>query len=139
MQTLHTAIAIKATPENIWNVLVVSPAIPHEIRNAIQDRKIGQILTVPMSTGGRSVTLTVKLLIVDPFREIRWKGFLWIPGLFDGEHSFEILEDRKGISQLVQRETFSGILVPFFPKVIADTKREFETVNARIRDTAERG
>jgi hypothetical protein len=139
MQALHTDIVIKASPEKIWNILVVSSAIPPEIRRAIQDQKIGQNLSVPMSNGGRSATLTVKLLTVDPFREIRWKDFFRIPGLFDGEHSFEIREDQEGMTWLVQRETFSGILLPFLSKVISETKQEFETVNARIRDTAERG
>jgi len=63
-----------------------------------------------MSAGGRGATLTVKLLAVDPFREIRWKGYLWLPVLFDGEHSFEILEEEGGITLLVQREIFTGLL-----------------------------
>jgi hypothetical protein len=66
-----------------------------------------------MRYGSRGATLTVKLLTVNPFREIRWKGFFWIPGLFDGEHSFEILENQEELTRLVQRETFTGLLLPF--------------------------
>jgi hypothetical protein len=137
MQVLHTEIPINASPEIIWKTLVVSPSIPEEIRNAIRDKKIGQNLIVPMSAGGRGASLTVKLLTVDPFREIRWKGFLWIPGLFDGEHSYEILTDQGGMSRLVQRETFSGLLLPFLSGTLNATKHEFEKTNAGIRDTAE--
>jgi len=138
MQIIQTKIKIKASPENVWKALVISPAIPAEIRNAIRDRKTGHKLIVLMSAGGRDATLTVKLLTVDPFREIRWKGYLWIPGLFDGEHSFEILEDLEGITLLVQREIFTGLLLPFLSGMLSDTKQEFETMNAAIRDGAER-
>ncbi len=137
MQVLHTEIPINASPKTIWKTLVVSPYIPEEIRNAIRDRKIGQNLIVPMNAGGRGATLTVKLLTVDPFREIRWKGFFWIPGLFDGEHSFEILMDQGGMTRLVQRETFTGFLLPFLSGTLSATKQEFEKTNAGIRDTAE--
>ncbi|MFY9799801.1 MAG: hypothetical protein WAK10_00975, partial [Methanoregula sp.] len=71
------------------------------------------VLSVPMSAGGRSVTPTVKILAVDPFREIRWKGYFWIPGLFDREHSFEIREDTGGQTLLVPHEIFSGAAPPF--------------------------
>ena len=138
MRIVHTEMPIRASPETIWKVLVVSPFIPAEIRNALRDRKIGQNLGVPMSAGGRGATLTVKLLTVDPFREIRWKGHLWIPGLFDGEHSFEIREDTGGITRLVQHEIFKGLLLPFLSETLIDTKLEFEKMNAAIRDLAER-
>jgi len=117
---------------------VVSTAIPAEIRNAIRDRKTGVNMSVPMSAGGRGATLTVKLLAVVPLREIRWKGYLWIPGLFDGEHIFEIREDSGGKTLLVQSEKFTGLLLPLFSGTIHDTKQEFETMNAGIRDQAER-
>jgi len=139
MQTIRAEVSIRASPEAVWKALVVSPAIPIEIRNAICDRKIGQNLSVPMRSGGRSVTLTVRVLTADPPRQIRWKGYVWIRGLFDGEHSFEIRADTGGITKLVQHETFSGLLLPFLGKMVRDTKQEFERMNAAIRDAAEQG
>ncbi len=138
MQILHTEVRIRASPETIWKALAESPGIPAEIRKAINDRNTGQVKSVPMSAGGRSATLTVKMLAVDPFREIRWKGYFWFPGLFDGEHSYEIREDTGGQTLLVQREIFSGLLLPFLSKTLTVTKQEFERMNAEIRDIAER-
>ena len=86
----------------------------------------------------RSATLTVKLLTVNPFSEIKWKGYFHIPGLFDGEHRFEIREEAGGITLLVHSEKFTGLLLPFLSGTLKDTKREFETMNADIRDQAER-
>jgi hypothetical protein len=77
------------------------------------------------------------ILFVVPFKEIRWKGHLWIPLLFDGEHNFGIRADSKGITRLIQQETFSGLLLPFLSPVPRDTKQEFERMNAAIRDAAE--
>ena len=81
----------------------------------------------------------MKVLAVVPPRQIRWKGYLWIPGLFDGEHSLEIRADTGEITHLVQRETFSGHLLPFLARTVRDTKQEFERMNAAIRDAAAKG
>ena len=139
MQTIHTEVSIKASPESVWKALVASPAIPVKIRNANTRMEDRADLNVPMRSGGRSVTLTVKVLAADPPRQIRWKGYLWIPGLFDGEHSFEIRADIMGITMLFQHETFSGLLLPFLGKTLRDTKQEFERMNAAIRDAAAKG
>lgn len=139
MQTLHTEIRIKASPETIWKALLASTGIPLEIRRAILDGKTGQKLSVSMSSGSRSATLTVKILAVDLYREIRWKGYLWIPGLFDGEHSFEILEDNGGNTLLLQSEIFTGLLLLFFSGVLKETLEEFEKTNSEIKDQSERG
>jgi hypothetical protein len=137
MQTIHTEIRIRASPERVWNALAGSPAIPGEIRTAIAERKIGVNMKVAMSTGDRSATLTVKLITVDPFREVKWKGYFHIPGLFDGEHRFEIREETPGTTLLVHSEKFTGLLLIFLTGTLNDTKREFETMNADIRDRAE--
>lgn len=137
MQTIHTEIWIKAPPEPVWKALVVSASIPEEIRKSIRDRKTGVNMKVAMSAGDRSATLTVKLLTIDPFREIRWKGYFHVPGLFDGEHRFEIREEAAGITLLVHSEKFTGLLLPFLSGTLKDTKQEFETMNAEIRERAE--
>lgn len=58
--------------------------------------------------------MTFKPLVtrVLPPRELRWLGRLLLPGLFDGEHIFEIEAVKKDGVRFVQRECFSGILVP---------------------------
>lgn len=137
MQSLHTELVINAPPERVWQGLMISPAIPPALREAIRERKVGRPLKVPMSSGGRSVTLTVTLLTVEPPREIRWKGHLWVPGLFDGEHIFEIRQETGGKNMLIQSENFSGLLVPLFSRTLEETKKNFESKNAAIKDLAE--
>lgn len=137
MQSLHTELVINAPPERVWQGLMISPAIPPALREAIRECKVGRPLKVPMSSGGRSVTLTVTLLTVEPPREIRWKGHLWVPGLFDGEHIFEIRQETGGKNMLIQSENFSGLLVPLFSRTLEETKKNFESKNAAIKDLAE--
>lgn len=138
MRSIHTRILIDAAPAHVWTALMASGAIPLEIRDAIREQRIGQPLKVTMSSGGRSVSLTVKLHTAEPPRTIRWKGHLLLPGLFDGDHSIEISEDSSCSSLLQQCENFSGILVPFLSRTIEQTKQRFEETNAEIRDLAEK-
>ena len=42
----------------------------------------------PPGSGG--MRFRPSLLVVSPLRELRWKGKLLVPGLFDGEHSFTL-------------------------------------------------
>ncbi len=138
MRCIHSEIQISAPADCVWAALMESRAIPPEIRDAIREQRISQPLKVTMSSGGRSVSLTVKLLAASPSHDIRWKGYLWIPGLFDGEHSFEIRVESREHSRLIQHEDFSGILVPFLSRTIDQTQKEFEETNAAVRDLAEK-
>ena len=58
------------------------------------------------------------VMVVDPGRELRWLGKLFLPGLFDGEHRFEIHEDVPGRVRFVQAERFRGLLVPFLRRMV---------------------
>lgn len=139
MRSIHTRIFIDASPAHIWAALMASGAIPQEIRNAIREQRIDEPFRVKMSSGGRSVSLTIKLLTAESPRTIRWKGYLLLPGLFDGEHSVEISENSPRSSLLQQCENFSGILVPFLSRTIEQTRQRFEETNAKVRDLAEKG
>ena len=74
---------------------------------------------------------------VDPNRELRWLGRLLLPKVFDGEHIFE-LHSRNGGTRFVQRETFSGLLIPLlWGSMKAPTRRGFEAMNEALKARAE--
>jgi len=137
MRTIRSEIRISAPDDVVWKALLASNAIPPEIGDAVHEMRIGQPFRVLMSSEGRNMALRVTLFAATPFRHIRWKGCLWIPGLFDGEHSFEIIEESRECSRLTQHEKFSGILVPFLSLTIDQTKEKFEEVNAAVKSLAE--
>lgn len=53
---------------------------------------------------------TVKTVVVNS--DFSWLGRFLLPGIFDGRHLFKITPTENGCL-LVQKEEFSGLLVPF--------------------------
>ena len=90
----------------------------------------------PSGTNGMEFKPAV--MKVEPNRELRWLGHLILPGLFDGEHIFQIesLGDKR--VRFHQREIFSGILVLLLKKSLdTDTRRGFNEMNQKLKELAE--
>jgi hypothetical protein len=84
------------------------------------------------------MTFRPTVLKAEPNRELRWIGHLLIPGLFDGEHIFTIEPLGANRVRFVQREIFSGLLVPLFAKGLdTDTQRGFGEMNQALKAQAE--
>ena len=78
------------------------------------------------------------MLAFEQNQEIRWLGSLLFKGLFDGEHSFTILDQGNGRSLFKHEETFSGVLVGLFAKKLdTETKSGFEEMNRKLKEVAE--
>ncbi len=84
------------------------------------------------------MTFRPRVLKAEPDRELRWLGHFLIPGLFDGEHIFTIEPLEAGRVRFVQREIFTGVLVPLFMRWMEkDTLRGFEEMNTILKLRAE--
>lgn len=71
------------------------------------------------------------VLAVDAGRELRWIRHLLVPGLFDGEHRFDIHLLGPGRVRFVQQERFTGVLVPLFARNLdTHTLAGFNAMNA---------
>ena len=71
-----------------------------------------------------------KITQITPEKEIRWLGHFVIPGLFDGEHIFELKSIGDNKTKFVQRENFKGLLIPLLRKQLENgTKQGFELMN----------
>jgi hypothetical protein len=71
-------------------------------------------------------------------KEFRWLGRLLIPGIFDGEHIFEIKDNGDRATTFVHREIFRGILVPvLWNKLAQDTENGFVSMNESLKLRAE--
>ncbi len=135
-------IEIDAPAERVWQVLTDFGKFPEWnpfIRKIDGHAKVGARLQVQIGASGtRAMSFSPKMLNVEPNRELRWLGRLLIPGLFNGEHSF-IIEplDEKRV-RFVQREKFTGLLVPFMTKSLdRDARRGFEEMNRALKERAE--
>jgi len=139
---LRSEIGINATPERVWEVLTDLDAFEQWnpfIRRVSGNPQAGERLDVFIEPpGGRSMTFRPKVLRAEPGREFRWLGYLFVPGLFDGEHIFEIEPLEEGRVRLVQREEFRGILAPLLLRSLeTSTRRGFEAMNQALKERAE--
>jgi hypothetical protein len=74
---------------------------------------------------------------VEPGKELRWRGSLPIPGLFVGEHYFQLSSPSPGKTHLVHGEDFTGLLLPFVGGMLAATEQGFEDMNRALKARAE--
>jgi hypothetical protein len=139
---LRTQIDIHATPERVWQVLTDFDAYPQWnpfIVHASGRPAEGERLTVRMQPeGGRAMTFRPTVREVLPQRRLRWLGRLFLPGIFDGEHSFTIEPLDGDRVRLVQEEQFRGVLVPLLARSLdRRTLPAFERMNAALKRRAE--
>ena len=142
MRTLYTEITIHATPSKIWSILTAFDRYPewNPFIKSIQGTVIvGKTFRVILqSPNAKPMTFSPKCLRLDIDREFRWLGHLFLPGLFDGEHIFELV-DKSDRTKFVQRELFKGILVPLLWKQLnTKTRKGFELMNQELKELAEK-
>lgn len=134
MKIISTTIEIAAQPERVWAVLTDFARHPEWnpfIRSISGTLEAGSRLDVHICPPGqKGMRFRPKVLAVAPARELRWKGSLLIPGIFDGEHVFR-LEPHNGGTRLHHEETFSGVL----PLLMS--ARSFAPVEAGFRSMNE--
>lgn len=142
VKELRTDIEIAASPERVWRELTdfakypewnpLLPAASGEVRE-------GQRLRLTLKAGKRTMTIKPRLLRAVPHRELAWRGSLPVPGMFTGEHSFEIEPLADGRVRFHHREKFFGLLVPLLSGMLdGDVRHGFEAMNAALKARAER-
>src|SRR5918911_4648575 len=112
---IRDEIVIEAPPAAVWAVLTEGARYPEWnpfVRRLEGELQMGGRIVVEIAPpGGRAMTFKPTLLAVQPERELRWLGRLFVRGLFDGEHRFELEPVAEGRTRFVQSERFSGVLV----------------------------
>jgi hypothetical protein len=139
---LQTEIVIDAPAATVWSILTDFTA--NSDWNPFIRRISGQLATgarleVELAPpGGRAITMRPTIREVQPGRVLRWLGHLGAPGLFDGEHSFEIEPLGEEQVRFIQSERFSGILASLVTSLIrSSTKQGFEAMNQALKERAE--
>lgn len=134
---IHSETRIDGTAAEVWAVLsdfADYPAWNPGMQKVEGAAEVGTRLSIVFAlNGGRTMKMQPTVLVSDPGHELRWLGRLLLPGIFDGEHRFEIHEDEPGRVRFVQGERFRGLLVPFLRKLIeVDTAATFVAVNEAL-------
>ena len=142
IKELHSQIEINASVERVWQLLTDFASYPQWnpfIRRISGEPSTGERLEVRLEPpDSRGITLRPKVLDAEPNHQLRWLGHLFVAGLFDGEHSFVIQPLGENRVRFVQREAFSGLLVPLFARSLDNsTLRGFEEMNRALKERAE--
>lgn len=142
MRELRTEIEINASAEKVWQMLIDFDAYPQwnpfirSVEGKAETNSKLKIFIQP--TGARGMKFRPTVLKVEPQKELRWLGSLFVRGLFDGEHIFTIAPVSETSVRFAQREKFSGLLVPLFWRSLdKDTRRGFNEMNAALKQRAE--
>lgn len=139
---IKTEITITATPEKVWEILTNfneypnwNPFIKSIKGQAVVGKKIIARIEPPEA---KEMTFKPKILTFVENKELSWLGHLLFPGLFDGKHKFELIDNGNGTTTFKQSEIFRGVLVPFFKKKLKNnTKNGFIEMNEKLKELAE--
>lgn len=139
---ISTEIFIQASPEKVWAILTDFQNYPQWnpfIKSISGPAIVGQKITARIEPpGANGMTFKPRVLAFEPNKEFKWQGHLFFKGLFDGMHLFQIIDKGNGTCTLIQSESFEGILVPLFRKMIdQNTIEGFRQMNQKLKERAE--
>lgn len=138
-KVIETSIIIQSRIEDIWELLTAfnqyaiwNPFIISIKGKLNKNEKLEVVIHPPNSS---SMKFKPTLIELKPNQELSWKGKLFIPGIFDGEHRFELELLTDGKILFKQSEIFSGVLVPFMN--LNNVKKGFEAMNNKMKEILE--
>lgn len=137
---LTTKILINASPEKVWSILTDFTDYPNwnpfiTCITHKEEVRVGNKINVKVD----GMSFKPKVLTYTANQEFCWLGHLFFPGLFDGRHRFQLIDNGDGTTTFIQSEIFKGILVPLFNKKLdTDTKAGFEAMNKKLKEVAEK-
>ncbi|MCJ2543251.1 SRPBCC domain-containing protein [Thermostichus vulcanus] len=144
MKEISTSIDIHASAGKVWQILMDFPAYEQWnpfIRSIEGQAMEGSQLQVHIQPpGGQGMAFKPKVLTALPEREFRWLGHFILPGLFDGEHCFQLEALGEHQVRLTHSERFSGLLLPLLSRSLDTHVRQgFEAMNQALKSRAEAG
>ncbi|MFQ5981573.1 MAG: SRPBCC family protein [Candidatus Heimdallarchaeota archaeon] len=139
---LRTEIVINASADKVWNQLMDFESYPDWnpfVKAIIGKQMEGERLTAELQpNGGRGMIIRPKISEISPNERFAWKGKLFVPRLFDGEHIFEIESISEDQVRFIHREKFRGLLMrPILRSVGENTRRGFEEMNQALKKKVE--
>ena len=134
---IETEILIHASPDRVWEILTDFSRYPNWnpfIKSLMGDVKVGHKIKV--DANGQK--FKPRVLTFDKNQKFSWKGKLLLGGLFDGQHTFELIDNGDGTTTFRQFENFKGLLVPFFARRLnTETRAGFADMNKKLKELAE--
>ncbi|MFC1747876.1 SRPBCC family protein [Pseudomonadota bacterium] len=142
-EVIQHELEIAATPDQVWRVLMDFNAYARWnpfVRQISGEASLGGVLSLSIQSGHHCVMgFSPSVIAVEPRRRFSWRGHLYIPGLFDGEHHFEIEAVAENRVCFRQVEYFSGLLNRLILKFVREqTTSGFKAMNVALKKEVER-
>ena len=139
---VYSEIRINANAEKVWKEFTDfekypewNPFIKSIVGKPVIEKKIEAQIQAP---GKKPMLFKPKVLVFDSLREFRWIGKLFVPRLFDGEHTFVIKDNNDGTTTFIQYERFRGLLIPLVKKMLnVNTMEGFNQMNSALKTRCE--
>lgn len=141
MRQIYTEIEIQAKPEKVWQILSDNKSWqdwnPFIVRSTGEMKEGGKIINT-MKNGDKDMVFKPVITEFTENERLEWVGHLFIPGLFDGRHYFELEETEDGNTHLIHGEKFSGLFAGLILSMIeSDTVKGFESLNQALKERCE--
>lgn len=129
---IETSLDVPATPREVWAVLTDFASYPEwNPFITVADGNWEEGSRVNVTAGG--MKFSPEVLRFTPNEELRWKGKLLMPGIFDGEHYFLLSDGPDGTTHLRHGEIFTGVLTLVTKSLLYEkTKAGFVTMNEAL-------
>lgn len=135
-------ILIDAPPRMVWEVLTNMKDYPNwndQLEFLGGQPSKGERVRLRLSVEGADpYQFTAVINHWEPAKTFGWIARTGMPGIFDGEHLFE-LQDKNGKTQLVNREIYQGILAPIIQRqpMMKNAPAGFEKMNQQLKEHTE--
>lgn len=139
---IRTEIIIDASAQRVWQVLTDFSAFPswNPFLVSVEGRpEQGTRLKTTMHANGKNYVFRPEVKEVVVNRSFSWLGSMFVKGIFDGYHYFEIEALAADRVKFIQGERFSGLLSSYILRKIGDETRDnFVRMNNALKAVAER-
>jgi hypothetical protein len=143
LSEIYTELNIRASARRVWEALTDlehyrdwNPFLVAASGTVTPGSRV-RICAKP--SGSLARTFFAEITKAEPNRELRWIGRLYLPGVLDGEHIFNIEPRGPAEIHLIHREVFRGLIVPFHRRLrLPDTTRGFKEMNFALKQLVEK-
>lgn len=141
MRSLITSIEIEASEQAVWAALTDfasysnwNPFVIAAKGELTVGSKLAVVLQMP---GSKPMSIAPVVIECEAPKKFVWRGSMGLKGIFDGEHSFELVPTASGCL-FKHSENFSGLLVPFLWNMLnTKTRSGFEAMNRALKERVE--
>ncbi|MFA7327244.1 MAG: SRPBCC domain-containing protein [Candidatus Kapaibacterium sp.] len=143
MRIIETEIIIDKNVKKVWEKLMDFDS--HRkwnpfITSISGSKEVEETLEVTMNLNKlKNMSFYPKVILNNLEKEFRWKGKLFIEGLFDGEHYFIFEKRGNDKCKFIQGEIFTGLLANALFKMIGkETENGFNSMNKSFKEFCEK-